>query len=65
MQNGLVTYQDVQANYGRDVEELFEQHEREQSLAEQYNVKTAFQPFGSKLPIDPQIQGGSEETDEL
>jgi lambda family phage portal protein len=65
MQNGLVTYQDVQANYGRDVEELFEQHEREQSLAEQYNVKTAFQPFGAKLPIDAQIQGGSEEQDEL
>ena len=42
MQSGLVTFQDVQANYGRDVEELFEQHEREQKLAEQYGVKTAF-----------------------
>jgi|TARA_R100000081_G_C4819215_1_gene178003 lambda family phage portal protein len=57
MQNGLVTYQDVQANYGRDVEELFEQHEREEKLAEQYGIKTAFQPFGIKLPIEPNIQG--------
>ena len=41
LQNGIVTYQDIEANYGRDVEELFEQHEREQKLAEQYGVKTA------------------------
>ena len=55
---GLVTFQDVQANYGRDVEELFEQHEREQKLAEQYGVKTAFQPFGMKMPVEADIQGG-------
>lgn len=59
MQAGLVTYQDVQSNYGRDVEELYEQHEREQKLAEQYGIKTAFQPFGIKLPIEPDIKGGS------
>ena len=64
MQAGLVSYQDVQSNYGRDVEELFEQHEREQSLAEQYGIKTAFQPFGTKLPVEPDIQGGDQE-DEL
>jgi capsid protein len=58
MQSGLVTFQDVQANYGRDVEELFEQHEREQKLAEQYGVKTAFQPFGMKMPVEADIQGG-------
>jgi lambda family phage portal protein len=61
MQSGLVTYQDVQANYGRDVEELFEQHEREQKLAEQYGIRTAFQPFGVKLPVEPDIQGGDED----
>jgi lambda family phage portal protein len=61
MQSGLVTYQDVQANYGRDVEELFEQHEREQKLAEQYGIKTAFQPFGVKLPVEPDIQGGDDD----
>lgn len=61
MQSGLVTYQDVQANYGRDVEELFEQHEREQKLAEQYGIRTAFQPFGVKLPVEPDIQGGDDD----
>ena len=61
MQSGLVTFQDVQANYGRDVEELFEQHEREQKLAEQYGVKTAFQPFGMKIPVEADIQGGNDE----
>ena len=61
MQAGLVTYQDVQSNYGRDVEELYEQHEREQKLAEQYGIKTAFQPFGTKLPVEPDIKGGDNE----
>ena len=61
MQSGLVTFQDVQANYGRDVEELFEQHEREERLAEQYGIKTAFQPFGVKLPAEPNVTQG--ETD--
>ncbi len=60
MQSGLVTFQDVQANYGRDVEELFEQHEREQKLAEQYGIKTAFQPFGMKIPVEADIQGGND-----
>jgi lambda family phage portal protein len=63
MQAGLVTYQDVQSNYGRDVEELYEQHEREQKLAEQYGIKTAFQPFGIKLPIEPDIKGGANDGD--
>jgi len=63
MQAGLVTYQDVQSNYGRDVEELYEQHEREQKLAEQYGIKTAFQPFGIKMPIEPEIKGGPNNDD--
>jgi lambda family phage portal protein len=57
MQSGLVSFQDVQSNYGRDVEELFEQHEREQALAKQYGIKTAFQPFGIKLPTEPDVLG--------
>lgn len=61
MQAGLISYQDVQANYGRDVEELFEQHEREQKLAEQYGIKTAYQPFGLKSPIEPEISGGNND----
>jgi len=60
LQNGIVTYQDIESNYGRDVEELFEQHEREERLAEQYGVKTAFQPFGMKMPAEPDIQGSDD-----
>ena len=62
---GVVTMQDVQANYGRDVEELFEQHQREEELAKQYDVKTAYQPFGAqKMPIDAEIQKENEQEDE-
>ncbi|QDP47960.1 MAG: putative portal protein [Prokaryotic dsDNA virus sp.] len=57
MQSGLVTFQDVQSNYGRDVEELFEQHDRESRLADQYGIRTAFQPYGVKMPVEPDIQG--------
>tara|TARA_R100000734_G_C3319286_1_gene114979 strand:+ start:4943 stop:6430 length:1488 start_codon:yes stop_codon:yes gene_type:complete len=60
LSSGIVTYQDIQANYGRDVEELFEQHDREQKLAEQYGIQTAYQPFGAKLPIEPNIQGSND-----
>jgi len=60
LQNGIVTYQDIESNYGRDVEELFEQHEREDKLATQYGVKTAFQPFGMKMPVDADIQGSDD-----
>ena len=60
LQAGLVTFSDVQANYGRDVEELFEQHERETALAEQYGIKTAFQPYGMKMPVEAEIQGGDD-----
>jgi len=61
LQAGVVTMQDIQANYGRDVEELFEQHQREDALASQYDVKTAFQPFGAnKAPVDPEIEGEDE-----
>jgi len=59
---GVVTMQDIQANYGRDVEELFEQHEREEDLAKQYGIKTAYQPFGAqKMPLDAEIQKDDDE----
>ena len=60
LQAGVVTFSDVQANYGRDVEELFEQHERETALAEQYGIKTAYQPYGMKMPVEAEIQGGDD-----
>jgi len=53
---------DIQAAYGRDVEELFEQHDRETKLAEQYGVSTAFQPFGAQTSaVEPEIQGAEDE----
>ena len=56
MQNGQVTMQDVQANYGRDVEELMETINREKALAEQYGIETAFEPYGvQKQPVQPDI----------
>ena len=64
LQAGVVTMQDIQANYGRDVEELFEQHQREEDLADKYGVKTAYQPFGAmKMPVDPEVQGNEDESE--
>ena len=61
---GVVTMQDVQANYGRDVEELFEQHQREEELAKQYDIQTAYQPFGAmKMPDDAVVQDDGEADD--
>ena len=58
LKSGQVTMSDIQSAYGRDVEELFEQHDREKKLAEQYGVSTAFQPFGAQTtPVEPEIQG--------
>ena len=62
---GVVTMSDIQANYGRDVEELFEQHQREGDLAKQYDVKTAYQPFGAnKAPVMPDIEIDIEEDEQ-
>ena len=62
LKSGQVTMADIQSTYGRDVEELFEQHDREKKLAEQYGVSTAFQPFGAQTtPVEPEIQGQDDE----
>ena len=62
LQNGTLSYSDISASYGRDVEELFEQHQKEIELAKQYDIELAYQPFGAtKMPIEPNIDGGSED----
>ena len=62
LKSGQVTMSDIQSTYGRDVEELFEQHDREKKLAEQYGVSTAFQPFGAQTTaVEPEIQGQDDE----
>ena len=63
LQNGTLTYSDISASYGRDTEELFEQHQKEIELAKQYDIELAYQPFGQKLPVEAKIQGGEEEDD--
>ena len=61
LQNGTLTYADISASYGRDTEELFEQHQKEIELAKQYNIEIAYQPFGAaKMPIEPNIEGGDD-----
>ena len=50
LENGIMTLQDIAAHQGRDVEEVFEQIERERELAKQYGIQLAFEPFGSKTP---------------
>ena len=63
MQNGIVTLQDVHAQYGKDTEDVFEQINREAELADRYGVDTAFQPFGTKLPVEATISRGEEDGD--
>ena len=49
LQNGLLSLNEVAANYGRDVEELFSQIQSDKEMAERYGLKIAFEPFGGGL----------------
>jgi len=61
LQNGQVTMSDVQSSMGRDPEELFEELSREKALAEQYNIETAFSPYGAtKNAVDPDLTWDDE-----
>ena len=48
MSNGFLSLQDVQAGYGRDVEDVFASIQTEKELAEKYGIQIAFEPFGDK-----------------
>jgi hypothetical protein len=61
LNNGILSLQDIANNYGRDVEETFEQIAMEKELANSYGIETAFQPFGQKLPVQPTVLGDQEE----
>jgi lambda family phage portal protein len=57
LQNGFVSLQDVAADRGTDLESLMAQHQTAKSLAQQYGVKLAFEPFGSPhSSIEPEIE---------
>ena len=58
--NGVLSLQDIQAHYGRDVEELFEQVSREDALSQSFGLDYTFQPFGSRDNEPPPVM--EEET---
>ena len=51
---GVVSLQDVVSKTGRDVEEHFEQLQKEKKLAEDFNINFAYEPFGDKGAVAPQ-----------
>jgi lambda family phage portal protein len=60
LQNGILSMQDVANHYGRDVEETFAQIDRDRQVADQYNIETAFQPFGApKAPVQQDLLADS------
>ena len=64
MQNGFITMQDVQASYGRDVEDVFEQIQAEKEIAAEYGINMNFEPFGKESSKEVQNEdtaGNSEE----
>jgi len=61
LKNGILSLQDVAANYGKDVEELLAQIQRDKSLMEQFGVKYALEPYaGQILPVDADIAGDQD-----
>lgn len=58
--NGIMSMQDVANNYGRDIEETFEQIALEKQLAARYGIQLAFEPFGQKMQAPPTISGSAE-----
>ena len=61
LNNGIVTLQDIHAQYGKDTEDVFEQINRESELADRYGIDTAFQPYGTKAPVPATVDLGQEE----
>lgn len=61
LKNGILSLQDVAANYGKDVEELLSQIQRDKSLMEQFGVKYALEPYAAQfIPVSPET--GETET---
>lgn len=57
LNNGILSMQDVANQYGRDVEETFDQIKAEKELAADFGITLAFQPFGQKLPAPSELAG--------
>jgi capsid protein len=56
LQNGILSHTDIAATYGRDAEETFAQIERDKEMAKQFGLAMAYEPFGSKLPVEAQVE---------
>lgn len=59
--NGILSLQDVANQYGRDIEETFDQIQAEKEMASMYGVKLAFEPFGQKLPTTAEVTDANAE----
>lgn len=56
MKSGVLSIQDVAGQYGKDVEELFAQIQKDKALAEQFGLKYALEPFAAQfVAINPDV----------
>jgi lambda family phage portal protein len=60
LQNGILSHTDIAANYGRDAEETFAQIMRDKEMAGRYGLNMAYEPFGDKLPVPAEVDGGED-----
>ena len=56
LNNGFVTYSDIQSQYGRDAEEVFSGLQADKELAERYGIKLALEPLGQKSPAFSEVE---------
>jgi len=47
VRNGFKSLNDVARQYGRDVEEVFQQMQADKEMAERYGISLAFEPLGT------------------
>lgn len=61
LKNGILSLQDVASQYGKDVEELLAQIQRDKALMQQFEVEYALEPYGAmQVGIEPTITGGDD-----
>ncbi len=54
VKNGFKSLNDVARQYGRDVEEVFQQMQSDKAMAERYGIKLMFEPLGTvHSPTEP------------
>lgn len=62
MHNGIMSMQDVSAQYGRDVEETFSQWQRDKEIAQSFGLNLAFEPFGGPETAKGVVDGATDGT---